>query len=110
MDDKRIQKLNNQIRDTIGEIIIKELDIPVGALITVTRVEVAPKSMDSSVFISVLPDDKAEDVFSELSKRKPYFQALLQKKIRMNPRPKIHFKLDRTEKEAAEIEKVLESL
>ena len=56
---ERIKKLNDLLRDEVGQIITHELDKDDGALITVIGADVSPTLENATIRISVFPDDKA---------------------------------------------------
>jgi len=60
----KIEKTNAFIQKELGNIILKELDIFPGILLTITRAECSPNFIEVKVFVSVLPEDKTEEVFS----------------------------------------------
>lgn len=107
MGKYRKEKFNDLIRDEVGQILLQELDPDSDALVTVTRAIVSEDSHHAKVYVSVLPADQGEETLDQIKKQVYFFQQILNKKLRMRPIPKIYFVLDRTEEEAAKIEKIL---
>ena len=101
-------KLKDHLRDVIGKIIQKEIEFPGDVLVTVTGTEVEGRLSDAKIFISVYPLKYGPEIVDNINKRLPYLQALLMKKLRMKPTPRIHFLLDRGEEMISKIEKILE--
>jgi ribosome-binding factor A len=58
----RIPKVNELIKREISRMILREIEFPIGALVTVTRVETSSDLKESSIYISVLPDNKEKKV------------------------------------------------
>lgn len=108
MGHYRKEKINDLLRDEVGQILLKELDLDSDALVTVTRAIVSEDGFHAKVYVSVLPADQGEEALEQIKERVYFFQQILNKKLRMRPIPKIYFVLDRTEEEAAKIEKILE--
>jgi ribosome-binding factor A len=106
----REEKLNNLIREQLNKIIFKELDILPGILLTITRVECNQVGTEAKVFISVLPDEKFEEVFLFLKRRTKEIQYFLKKGLRIHPIPRIYFIEEKATKSAARIEKLLSSI
>jgi len=104
----RITKLNAYLRDTIAEIIAREVDFR-GLLVTVVRVDVSPTLEHAAVSVSCLPENQGHNALEELEYTIGDIQHILNKKLRMHPIPKISFKIDTTEAQAARVEKLIES-
>jgi len=106
----KIEKVNAFIKKELGNIILKEIDVFPGILLTITRVESSSNLIEAKVFISILPEDKAEDVI-ELLKRKIYFiQQVLNKKLKIRPVPKIIFIKESKTTEAERIDELLREI
>ncbi|BFT95166.1 MAG: hypothetical protein MNSN_09840 [Minisyncoccus archaeiphilus] len=103
----RGEKLNNLIKEQLDRIIFKELDILPGVILTITRVECNSFGTEARVFVSVIPDNKFEEVFSFLKRRSREVQYFLKKSLRIHPIPRIHFVEEKTTKNAANIERLL---
>ncbi len=107
--DKRIPRINEVLKKEIGSIFLKEIGFD-DALVTITRVETSGNKFESKVFISVMPDDKIENVFSTLNKEIYGIQQILNKRLRMRPIPKIKFVRENMTENAEKIEEILEDL
>ena len=53
----RIEKVNSLIQQELGKLILKEIDIFPGILLTITRVECSNNLFQCKVYISVIPED-----------------------------------------------------
>ncbi len=107
MTELRVKRFNELIKQELGKIIFDFLDVKPGVLVTVTRVITAPDLFSAAVFISVWPDNKAEELFGKLNRLVYQIQQLLNKKLKIRPVPKIIWKHDKNPEEAAEIEKLI---
>jgi ribosome-binding factor A len=103
----RSERVSKLIREQLGEIIIREVDVPAGALATITEVEVDKKLEHAKVKLSVIPSERADAVMKELDKHAGYLQHLLFQKINIKPMPRIAFAIDHGYENAAKVEKKL---
>lgn len=106
----RIDKVNSLIKKELGSILLREVDIFPGTLMTLTRVECSPNLFESKVFISVIPENSADDVMKMLNRNIYDIQQVLNKKLNMRPVPKILFCKEEKTIEAQKIEKLLSSI
>ena len=58
----RKEKVDSLIQRELNSIILKEIDIYPGVLLTITRVEVSSSLFDAKIFISVVPEEKYNQV------------------------------------------------
>jgi len=107
---ERIPRVNALIKKEISQIILKEVEFPLDVLATVTRVETYPNLQESNIWISVLPEDRGEEVFKILNKNIYNLQQFLNKRLKMRPIPKVRFLKEKTTVEAAKIEEILDNL
>lgn len=105
----RIPQVNELIKEELGKIILQEVEVPEGNLITVTRVETVPNLSQSYVYISDFGKNK-EEVFDLLKKDIYHLQQELNKRLNMRPIPKIIFKEEKETEKAAQIEELLEKV
>jgi ribosome-binding factor A len=103
----RSQRVSKLIREQLSGLILREVDIPVGALATITEVEVDKKLEHAKVKVSVLPSERADAVMHALDRNAGKLQHLLTEKINIKPMPRIAFALDRGYENAAQVEKRL---
>jgi ribosome-binding factor A len=107
---KRIQRVNQLIKKEISQILLREVEFPSRALITVTRVESAVDLKQAKVYISCLPGEKTSKVFQILNQQIYELQQKLNQRLRMRPIPRIKFIEEKETKEAGKIEELLEKL
>lgn len=106
----RIDKVNSLIKRELSEIILKEMDFPVGCLVTVTKVETTKDLSQSFVWISVLPEGQRPQIFEVLEKSAGHLNYLLAKRLIMWKVPHIFFKIDSREEKASHIEELLDQI
>jgi len=107
---KRIDRVNQLIKQTISTFLAREEYFEKDILVTVTQVKTAPSLSETSVYISVMPEEKFELVIKTLNKNIYDLQQKFNKKMFMKRVPKIIFRQETKTKEADRIEKLLDEL
>ncbi len=107
---KRIQRVNQLMRQEISQLLLREIDLPKNILVTVTRVETASDLSQSRVFLSAIPEESIDKVISLLNKKIYWLQQKINKRLVMKRVPRIKFTEDKRTTEAGRIEKILEEL
>ncbi len=102
----RIEKVNENIKKIISEIISRSIEIKPGIFLTISKVDTSKDLRYTQVFISVFPESEFEYAIKTLEKEIYKIQGILNKKLSTKPLPKIEFKLDFTEKRVSEMEKL----
>ncbi len=108
MATERLKKLNDLLRDEAGKILKKELELN-DALVTVVRADISPTLEHATIWISVFPESQEGQALREINQNIYSLQQALNKRLVMRPVPKIRFEIDRTEEEAAYIEKLIDN-
>jgi ribosome-binding factor A len=106
----RLPKLNKEIQRLVGEVIRLEVDVPAGVLVTVTRADVTPNLRAAHIWLSVFPLEQTEAMFELLTKSLYVMQGAFQKKLRVNPTPRLVLKHDTGAVHADKIDRVLKEL
>ncbi len=103
----RPQRAESLIQQELSKIILKEIDFPVGALVTVSWVSVSPDMMNAKVGVSILPKKMEENSMAILKKMQGFLQHVLNNKMNIRPMPRIDFEIDHGSENAADIERLL---
>ena len=106
----RQEKINELIREEVGKILHRELDLNFEALVTVTRAVTSEDQKHVRVYVSVFPSSVAQKALESINRNIYFFQQTLNKKLQMRPVPKLFFVLDNTEERAAKIEKLIDKV
>ena len=106
----RQEKINELIREEVGKILHRELDLNFEALVTVTRAVTSKDQNHVRVYVSVFPPSVAQKALESINRNIYFFQQTLNKKLQMRPVPKLFFVLDNTEERAAKIEKLIDEV
>ncbi len=100
----RHQRVTGLIQEHLNNVIMREMEFG-GALVTITEV-IIQKDLDyADVYVSVIPDERSEDVVNKLIESKNYLRHLLLRKINIRPMPEIRFIMDTGMSHAAKLEK-----
>ncbi len=102
MGQYRIQRLNDQLRDEISNLILKgEVKDPrVSTFLSINRVEVTTDLGYAKVYVSsFLPDNQVEKGVNGLNAAAGFIQREIAKKLRIRQFPKLQFLVDSGMKE-----------
>lgn len=106
----RLLRINSLIKEELAKIFLKEVDFPIGVLVTITRVKASVDLANIGVYISVFPSRKSAEIFKILNRAIYDIQKTLNRKLRMRPVPKIRFVKEEQIEEAVKIEGILEEI
>ncbi|PIC87661.1 MULTISPECIES: 30S ribosome-binding factor RbfA [unclassified Sporosarcina] len=91
----RANRVAEQMKKELGDIIGQKLKDPRIGFVTVTGVDVTGDLQQAKVFISVLGTDKEkEDSLLGLSKAKGFIRSEIGQRIRLRKTPEIEFEID----------------
>jgi len=107
---KRIPRINKLIKQEVSKILFREVDFPKDVLVTVTRVEATPNLIEAKVWISVLPENKKNNVMEILNRQIYNIQQKINRLLQMRPLPKLRFVEEKEIQEADKIEELLEKI
>lgn len=96
MANRRILRLNEQIREELSELLRRQMRDPrLGGLISITEVETTADLAVSRVFVSVLgDDDEAAEALRALRHAAGYLRRELGERVRVRRLPTLDFRLD----------------
>lgn len=106
---KRIDRVNSLLGRELSKILLKEFNFD-GVMATLTHVEATANLIEAKVYISVLPDEKADEVLKVLNKEVYSIQQKINKMLNMRPIPRIKFVKDVQVAGASKIEELLATL
>jgi ribosome-binding factor A len=105
----RLERLADQIREEIADLIAGELKDPRIGMATVTRVELSADLHHARVLVSVLGDEEAQRKTVEgLSSAAGYVRSVLGRRLRVRRTPELTFIQDHGAEESEKIENLLE--
>lgn len=107
----RQERLTDQIRIEVAEMVLGELQDPRIGFATVTRAELSPDLRHCRVLVSVMGDEAAQrDTLAGLSSAAGFVRRELGQRLRMKRAPEIVFILDRGEENLDRVDQLLKNL
>jgi ribosome-binding factor A len=103
---RRLERLNEQVKREISDILRTEVRDPRVGIVTVTEARVAPDLSFARIYVRPLGGAE-EDLFEGLAKATPYIRRELGKRLSVRHVPEIRFEPDRALEHALHIEKLL---
>lgn len=91
---KRTEQVSSLLQQNINEIIIRDFEAPMGTLVSVSMVTIAPDLKNATVYVSVLPENKIGTGLTAIRKFAGHVQKVLSKKMVMRNVPRLHWELD----------------
>lgn len=111
MNMKRLESMAEVMKEELAQQVLREIELPEGALLTITRVVVTDDKQLATVFVSVMSGGDADEVQHQvldlLIKATPFLQKILNRKLRTRPVPRIRFLIDEEELKRQRIEELL---
>ncbi len=109
---KRLNRVSEEIKKCVSEMLVKELDIQALRLITITRVKLTPDLSLANIYYtnftgSSTDSSDAEKAF-KISRKK--IRMLLSQKLRIRQVPELRFFYDDTLDQAYKIEDLIRSI
>ena len=110
MPKRRTERLDEEFRRAISEIIIKDVKDPrVSPMLSITRVDITPDIYYAKVYVSVYDtDEKREATVQALNSAKGFFTAKLNKKIKVRRIPELTFVLDNSIEYSIKMSKLID--
>ncbi len=90
----RIPKVNKLIQHTFADILLKDADLPVDAMVTVARVDTTPNLKSTTIWLYIFPTEREEEVLEMLKGQMYDLQGRLNQELEMRPLPRIYLKAD----------------
>ncbi len=111
MVSHRANRVAEEIKREITQMLRDEIKDPRIGFVTVTGVEVTPDIRYAKVFVSVYGEDEAKaQSLQALEKAKGFVRSELGKRMRLRYTPEINFKFDSSIEHGARIMKLLEEV
>jgi ribosome-binding factor A len=109
MTTERMRRVNQVIREVIGDAISTELDDPRIGFVTVTAVDTSPDLRSARVFVSVLGgEDERERTLAGLSASHGLLQARIAREMRIKYTPTLTFHYDDGPERGVRVARLLE--
>lgn len=106
----RIERVNGLIKRELGSILLREIEMPEAALVTITRVVASGNLQEAKVYISIVPDEKGKEVLGVLRSHIAEIQEHLNERLNMRPVPKIIWAIETAGARARRIEDLFDQI
>jgi len=113
METQRQHKYSKQILKDLAQIFQRNIqDYFRGAFVTLKEVKISPDLAIATVYVSVLPVSKGDEVMEIIGQHAKRIRGLLGNAIGKQARivPQLRFFLDNTEEEATKMDSIIEKL
>lgn len=111
MNNMRANRVAEQMKKELGEILTRKIKDPRVGFVTVTDVEVSGDLQQAKIFISVLGDEQQKhDTLLGLAKAKGFIRSEIGRRIRLRKTPEITFEFDEALEYGNRIETILRDL
>jgi ribosome-binding factor A len=111
MQGKRLDRVNQLIKEEVSTLLQRELKDPRLGFVTVTEVETAKDLRVAKVFVSVLGDDRQWTAsLAALASARGFVRNWLRQHLDLRITPEIDFRPDRSMEHAARIQSLLKQV
>ncbi|MEY2986212.1 MAG: Ribosome-binding factor [Candidatus Parcubacteria bacterium] len=110
MADRHLVRYQQLIQEQLSSLILRELDLEPGILVTISKVIVSADLQVADVKITVFPTDKQGTVLQKLRKNHKEYEYYLADILSRGRSPELRFEIDTEALEAYEVEKLLDEL
>jgi len=111
MQGKRLDRVNQLIREEISLLLQRELKDPRLGFVTVTQVETSPDLRIAKVFVSVLGNEgQWTSSLAALASARGFIRNWLRRHLDLRQTPDLDFRADRSMEHAARIQELLRQL
>src|SRR5215467_11682891 len=111
MQGKRLERVNQLIKEEVSLLLQRELKDPRLGFVTVTEVDVTPDLKYAKVYVSVLGDEaRWKASFQALDSARGFVWNWLRRHLDLRVTPEISFRPDRSMEHAAHIQALLAGL
>jgi ribosome-binding factor A len=111
MQGKRLERVNQLIKEEISMLLQRELKDPRLGFVTVTEVDVSPDLRHAKVYVSVLgAEEQWVSSFQALERARGFVWSWLRRHLDLRVTPEIMFRPDRSMEHAAHIQSLLAGL
>jgi len=105
----RMSQVNELLRSELSLLLSREWELT-ECMITITHVKCSPNLLSASIYISVLPENRTMTAIKELKKYNSRFSNILQSKLNLKRIPRFHWKINKQEKAAAELDNLINEI
>lgn len=104
----RTEQVESLLQHVLGEIFARDIEFPDGVLGTVSRIVVPADLKTAKVYVTALPDTKANEVKEVLNAERKRIQKEVAKQMTMKSTPKLTFLIDHQLQKVSELEELMD--
>jgi ribosome-binding factor A len=109
MGQARMRRVDEAIRQVLGDAVTRDLKDPRVGFVTVTDVKTSPDLRHARVYVSVFGEaTEREDTLAGLRSAHSFLQARVASELHLKNTPALAFVLDDTPERAARVERIIE--
>jgi ribosome-binding factor A len=109
MSGERMRRVDEAMRQVLGDALSQDLKDPRVGFVTVTDVKTSPDLRHARVYVSVLGDaDAQRATLDGLQSAHGYLQGRVAGELRLKRTPELRFELDETAARAARLEELID--
>lgn len=108
MPAKRIDKVNELLHREVSALFARELEFPLGTVVTITSVQAEPRLEHATVSVSIYPVDRKDATLTLIKKRSPFIQGLLNHRLHMAHIPQLRYAYDVHSNELFELDTLID--
>jgi ribosome-binding factor A len=109
MSTARMRRVDEAMRQVLGDALAQDLKDPRIGFVTVTDVKTSPDLRHARVYVSVLgPEPEQAATLDGLNSAHGFLQGRVAAELRLKRTPELHFELDHTAENAARLERLIE--
>ncbi len=110
MSGQRMRRVDEAMRQVLGDALAQDLKDPRIGFVTVTDVKTSPDLRHARVYVSVLGDAGAQEATLDgLTSAHGFLQGRVADELRLKRTPELRFELDETAQRAARLERIIEA-
>ena len=98
------------LKEQLGPIILKEVELPPNVLVTINKVETTTDLNQAKIFISVFPEKELFNMLDILNKSGYNLHQVLNKKIHLRKTPKLKFLQDNETEQELRMEEIFDKI
>jgi ribosome-binding factor A len=106
----RVEAGFEHLRDAFAQVMAREVEFPVGILVTVLAAKVTANTSHAKITLSVFPADKEKEVRDTLKSYDHELKTSLMDQLRLRRIPRLHYVFDTKTAYVSEIDAVIHEL
>ncbi len=111
MSSRRTQRVGENIREVLGELIQRQVKDPRVGFVTITAVRVTPDLSKAHVYYTVLGEEREQrSTEAGLESAKPFLRTETARRVRLKTTPDLEFHMDDTPEKGQAVDSIIEEI